>query len=466
VIVIARREQVDAPTLSAIAQHMRDLLRSVESRVFDLAIPSVYRVAGRPQFQLLQELRARDRWTPEQVAKLQLVQLQKLVSHAVATVPYYAELFAKLGITASDIRTLDDYAKLPLLTKDAVRENMDRLVSTTVSRRIASTSGGSTGVTTRFCHTRDFRNYASAAWFRNYGWTGLPLGCRKFYVWGHPNEQRYAKELKGRFEHWLHRRLFFNAWNITSEQAIAWVEEIERFGASFGYGYASALCTVAQLAGAAGKRPKGVRAVMSSAEPLYPHQRRLIEEFFGCRLFDQYGSREVWSIASECKHGEHHVNSDLHVVEHVLMGGEIPNVVVTALHNYGMPLLRYLNEDLAAPGQKPCACGLPYPTIGPVQGRTSDNFKTPDGRIVHCTYLVHMMSQLDEVTEFQFVQRSLSDVTLSVVRAASFDESASRALDTIRRKFAHDFGFPLKTEFVDVIQRPPSGKTRFSISLV
>jgi phenylacetate-CoA ligase len=445
---------------------MHDLLRSVESRVFDLAIPIVYRVAGRPQLRLLQELRARDRWSPEQVAKLQLAELQKLVSHAVATVPYYTELFAKLGIGASDIRTLDDYAKIPVLTRDIVRANLQRLVSTAVPRLIPNTTGGSTGVTMRFNHTREFRNIASAAWFRNYAWTGLPLGCRKSYVWGHPKEQRYAKELKGRLEHWLHRRLFLNAWNITIEQATAWVQDIERFGASFVYGYASSLFTLAQLASAAGKRPTGVRAVMSTAEPLFPHQRRLIEEFFGCRVFDQYGSREVWSIASECKHGELHVNSDLHVVEHVLMGGEIPNVVVTPLHNYGMPLLRYLNDDLAAPGQKPCACGLPYPTIGRVQGRTSDNLKTPDGRIVHSTYFVNIMSQLDEVAQFQFVQRSLSDVTLSVVRAAGFDESASRALDTIRRKFARDLGFPLKTEFVDVIQRPPSGKTRFSVSLV
>ena len=200
---------------------MRTLLRSVESRFFDLAIPSVYRLAGRPQLRLLQELRARDRWTPEQVARLQLVQLQKLVSHAVATVPYYTELFAKLGISASDIRTLDDYAKLPLLTKDVILANLPRLVSTTVPRLIPSTTGGSTGVPMRFYHTREYRDYASAAWFRNYAWTGLPLGCRKFLVWGHPVERRYAKDLKGRFEHWLHRRLFIDAYDITSEQAIA-----------------------------------------------------------------------------------------------------------------------------------------------------------------------------------------------------------------------------------------------------
>ena len=205
---------------------------------------------------------------------------------------------------------------------------------------------------------------------------------------------------------------------------------------------------------------------MSTAECLYPHQRQLIEEVFGCRVFDQYGSREIWSIASECNHGRLHVNSDLNVVEHVLMQGEIPNLVITPLHNYGMPFLRFVNDDLAAARPDPCACGLPYPTIDRVQGRSSDNFKTPDGRIVHGTYFHHLMYGLDGVAQYQFVQRSLSDVTLSVVRAAGFDESTSRALDTVGRKFAQYFGFPLKTEFVDVIHPTPSGKTRFTISHV
>ncbi len=456
--------RLDTRTLSAISGRM--LLRNVESRFFDLAIPSVYRIAGRPQLRLLQELRARDRWDPEQLAKLQLVQLKKLISHAVSTVPYYTELFAKLGISASDIRTLEDYSKLPLLTKDTIRANMERLVSTTAPRLIANSSGGSTGVPMHFYHTRDFRNYGSAAWFRNYAWTGLPLGCRKFYVWAHVREQRYAKKLKGRFEHWLHRRLFFDAWRVTSEQAIAWMEEIERFGATFGYGYASALFAVAQLAGNAGKRPTTVRALMSTAEPLYPHQRKVIEDVFGCRVFDQYGSREIWSIASECNHGELHVNSDLHVVEHILLQGEIPNLVITPLHNYGMPLLRYVNEDLAEARPESCACGMPYQTIGRVQGRSSDSLKMPDGRIVHCTYFTHLMSTLDGVEAFQFVQRSPNDVTLSVVRAARFDEGTARGLDTIGRDFAQDFGFPLKTKFVDAIPKAPSGKIRFTISHV
>lgn len=442
------------------------LLRSVESRFFELAIPSVYRVAGRPQFRLLQELRAHDRWTPDQVARLQLFQLQKLVSHAVATVPYYTELFAKLRISASDIRTLDDYAKIPLLTKDVIRANLDRLVSTRGPRLIPSTTGGSTGIPLSFYQTRESRDYGSATLFRNYAWTGSPLGCRKFLVWGHPKEQRYAKQLKGRFEHWLHRRLFFNAHDYTGEQAIAWIEEIERFGASFGYGYASSLFEIAQLARNAGRRPRGVRALMSTAERLYPHQRQLIEEVFGCRVFDQYGSREAWSIASECDHGQLHVNSDVLVLEHVLMQGDIPNVVITPLHNYGMPLLRYVNDDLAAPRPEPCACGLPYQTICPVQGRSADNFKTPDGRIVHGTFLNTLMAGLDGVAQYQFMQRSTSDVTLSVVRAACFDESTSRALEAVGREFAQYFGVPLKTEIVDVIQRAPSGKTRYTISLV
>jgi phenylacetate-CoA ligase len=439
---------------------------ALESRLFDTAIPAVYRVAGRRQFRLYRELLERDMWTRDHLAEVQLQMLRSLIRHAVSTVPYYRTLFRRLGATPDDIRSLDDYAKIPLLTKTVIRENLKSLRSETVTKVLENSTGGSSGIPMRFYVTREFLDVGSAAWFRNYSWTGLPLGCRKFYLWGHPRETRGARQLKGRFEHWLHRRLFFDAFAMSRSAAMQWSREIRRYGAQFGYGYASALDAVAEFLDESDERIDGVRAVMSTAERLYPHQRERIGRVFGCPVFDQYGSREIWSIASECRAGRMHVNSDLHVVEHVRLDDEVPNLVITPLHNYGMPMLRYVNEDLAGAVAGPCPCGLPHPTMTPVHGRTSDNFKAPDGRVIHGEYLTHLLYGVDGVSRFQFVQRSLEVVELFVVKSPQFDRRTESSLRSIEDEFARYFGVPLTIRHVDELPPSPTGKLRFTVSHV
>jgi phenylacetate-CoA ligase len=439
---------------------------TLEACVFNIAIPAVYRIGRRPQFEILRDLGQRDRWSADRLAEFQLGELRRLVSHAVRTVPYYRELFARIGARAGDIRTLEDYRAIPLLTKDVVREKLHRLCSASTGALLPNATGGSTGKPMRFFQTRSFLDEASAAWFRNFSWTGLPLGCRKFYVWGHPNETRVSRRLKGRLEHWLHRRLFFDAFDMSHVNTGAWAEAVLRHRAVFGYGYASALATFASGLRETGIRIPGMHAIMSTAERLYPHERSLIENVFGCRVFDQYGSREIWSIASECRQGCMHINSDLHLVEFVQLDGPTTNLVVTPLHNYGMPMLRYLNEDLGAPLSGTCTCGLSYPTMTAVQGRTSDNFKTPDGRIVHGEYLTHLMYNVDGIGQFQFVQRALRDVTLSLVRSPRFNSDTEAQLRRVQQEFAQYFGLPLKTQYVPQIAPTASGKQRFTISFV
>ena len=161
-----------------------------------------------------------------------------------------------------------------------------------------------------------------------------------------------------------------------------------------------------------------------------------------------------------------HINSDLHVVEHVDLKQPTASLAITPLENYGMPLLRYVNDDLAdnAPGK--CACGRPYPAMSAVEGRTSDNFKTPDGRLIHGEYLTHLMYGIEGVQEFQFVQRELTVVVLSVVPSNTFGAATDARLGLIASKFGAYFGFPLQIILVDHIKPAPSGKRRFTVSLI
>jgi phenylacetate-CoA ligase len=450
------------------AEPARSTWLRAEQALFDLAIPVVYGITGKPQMRLFRELRARDAWSPERLEEFQSAALQRLIAHAYAYVPYYRELFDSLGAQPGDIRRAEDLALLPPLTKDIVRERLhDLCVEPSAGiTLLPNTTGGSTGVPLRFFQTRAFRDVSSAAWFRNYCWTGSALGARKFYVWGHPSETNAARRLKGRFEHWLHRRLFFDAFDVSAANCRDWARAIDAHGATFGYGYASALEAVATFLRDQGTTIPGVRAVMSTAERLYPHQRELIGSVFDCPVFDQYGCRESWAVASECRAGRLHVNADLHVVEFLPAEGPGKLLALTTLFNYGMPLIRYVNEDLSHPVTGLCDCGMPYPVMESVQGRVSDNFRTADGRVIHGEYLTHLMYGADGVDRFQFVQHGLTEVRLSIVRGRSFDEASRRKVDSLAAEFLAYFGFPLDVVYVDTIAPTASGKQRFTVSLL
>ncbi len=99
-------------------------------------------------------------------------------------------------------------------------------------------------------------------------------------------------------------------------------------------------------------------------------------------------------IAAECEHRDGlHVNADHLVVE--LGHGEGVDadgpreLVVSDLHNYGMPLLRYVNGDLATPGHGRCACGRGLPRLASVDPPQLDALRTPDGRFVPGEYVVY-----------------------------------------------------------------------------
>jgi phenylacetate-CoA ligase len=135
-------------------------------------------------------------------------------------------------------------------------------------------------------------------------------------------------------------------------------------------------------------------------------------------------------------------------------------VVITDLHNYGAPFVRYVNGDLAiALPDGRCSCGRALKRLGAIEGRANDTLRDGAGRPVSGMFFAVLFSTLaDKVRRFQVVQRRDRSIELKLVPGTAFDDSLLDVLRSNCGKFIP--GVALRTEVVPDIPVPPSGKQR------
>jgi len=220
--------------------------------------------------------------------------------------------------------------------------------------------------------------------------------------------------------------------------------------------------------------PPSIRVALVGAETLTPDLRRKIESRLEVPVRDQYGSNECNLMAWECpRGGPLHTSDDTVLVEVIgadgapVAPGESGEVVVTALHSFTMPLIRFRIGDLAEKGSEQCACGAPFGTIQAVYGRMLDMFPLPDGRVIHPYYLTEslIMDDPDWIENFQITQERTDHITMRIIPCE--DPTAER-LDALRAQAAELLGDGVEFELLIVESIPSelSGKYRPARSLV
>ena len=410
----------------------------------------------------------RNQWLdPEQIRAMQWSKLKVLIDHCWENVPYYRERWQQLGVEPGDIRSMDDYALLPVLEKADIRANFERMVARGWRRKILfKTTGGSTGEPLRFGYTRESYERRVAVMFRGYGWAGARLGQRTLYLWGQSSGRRSMKDLLHQVA--FHRRTL-NAFAMSESRMPEYAAFIDRYRPEVIVSYIAPIVKLAEWVMATGHRIHRPSLVLGAAESLHEAQREVIERAFGCPAYNTYGCREFMLVAAECKHRNGlHVNADHLAVE---LGAGLTgaasdgarDVIVTDLHNFGMPLLRYANGDLATEGAGRCDCGRGLPLLSRIDGRKLDALRTPDGRFLPGEFIVYAFLKISGVDRYQVVQRELGVLDVNVVRAPGFDESE---MEGVVRELESRFGqaTAIRVHYVDEIKLTPTGKQRVTIS--
>jgi phenylacetate-coenzyme A ligase PaaK-like adenylate-forming protein len=425
-------------------------------------------VRGRPIREHLGLLEKTQWAVADELERMQLASLRALLEHAGRHVPYWRELFARLRFDPRDVRRLTDIRALPVLTRETVQDRFDDLRDPTRRRAtIRKGTSGTTGVPLRFEYCNESEAWRQATRLRGYGWAGYRLGLPTLHYWGAgavvPHGLR-AKKI--RFDRWARREVYVDAVKQDEASLRRTVDVLRRIRPHAIVAYTQALAAFARWVSERGVRDWPDVNVICAAEALLPGDRDAIELAFGPRVFDTYGSRETMLIAAECgAHSGMHMSEENVLVE--IVQGDLPaaagvpgDVLVTDLHNYAMPFIRYANGDVATLSTGgPCPCGRGLRRLASVEGRRVDTLRDANGEPVSGMLFISLMQTDTQVLRaFQVVQHKAGDVELHVVRGSEWD--AVRFDATIRRARGYLKGLPVRVTFCDEIPPSKSGKRR------
>ena len=412
-------------------------------------------------------------WTPEQTEAYQMAHLRPLLEHAYRHVPYYRSTFDRMGLKPDDVRTTADLCCIKPIRKQDILKDPDAFVADNAAAFKARkhVTGGTTGQL--LVYYQDSRAWALnwALKMQTFAWAGYRYGKDRLGVMagGSLTPQR-PSSLRNMLWRTANNYYSMPITHLNGEVMEQYCRQLQSQHIRFLRGYPSALSVFASYLRDEGKRLP-MKAVFSTAEILYPFQRELMRETFGCEVFDTYGCGDGMGHATECEcHNGLHVRQEASVMQVVDADGNINppgvegEVVLTSLFDYAMPLIRYAPGDCAVVKAGPCPCGRHGLMLERIVGRVSDVFRLPNGRILN-GLSIPFEELYKHVSQFQIVQETSDSVVVKVVPR---DTVKTNVVDTIQRVMRYHCGegISVKVNIVDRIEVPPSGKFRYIVSQV
>jgi phenylacetate-CoA ligase len=414
---------------------------------------------------LLREVEARSHWSQEQICAWRDQRLRDFVRHCVQTVPYYQWQFKRYGISPNDIKTLNDLACLPIMTKEEVKEHYAELVSRVVPQheQIIMHTSGTTGSGLRFPTTRRAIQEEYATYCRYWRWHGLERN-----LWGAFFAGRSVVPLtQHKPPFWRYnvigRQILFSGYHMSDANLAAYADELRRRRPPWLHGYPSLLTLLAMhLLDTGQDLGYPAQWITTASENLLYQQAEVIRRAFGISPRQHYRMAEGVAHISECEQGVLHVDEDAAAVEFVPspdMGSY--RVIGTNFSNPAFPLLRYAVQDYVTLAAGSCSCGRPGRLIADVDGRQEDYVVLKNGS--RLGRLDHIFKDMVNVREAQVYQRQRGQVILRIIRRGGYTQvDEARLLIEARRRLGEDT--EVVVEYPDTLQRSRTRKLRFVIS--
>lgn len=409
-------------------------------------------------------------WSPDRIAAFQLQRLRELLQDVSVNVPYYRELFLKLGFDPASVQSASDLQRLPFLTKSVIRANTEALKHAHAQGLARFNTGGSSGEPLIFFIGNKRVSHDVAAKWRATRWWDVDIGDPEIVVWGSPIELGKQDRIK----HWrdkLLRTQLLPAFEMSETKLDQFIATIRAVRPRMLFGYPSALTHIAKHAQKRGvdMTDVGIKVAFVTSERLYDEQRSTIGQVFGCRVANGYGGRDAGFIAHECPAGNMHLTADDIVVEIINEAGEVQpagsagEIVVTHLSTNDFPFIRYRTGDIGVLGATPCSCGRGLPLLQDIQGRSTDFVVAADGTVLHGLSLIYILRDLAGVQSFKVVQESKAMTRVLLVTDAAFSHDS---VDLIVKGFKQRLGDSVQIQ-VDLVYNIPaekSGKFRYIVS--
>ncbi|KPK99044.1 MAG: hypothetical protein AMJ95_01115 [Omnitrophica WOR_2 bacterium SM23_72] len=412
-------------------------------------------------------------WPREKLEEYQAERLRTLIKYVYENVPYYQEIFRERELKPEDITSVSDLRKLPILTREDVINNFDKLIAKNISnkerkrRLILGYTSGSTGKPMIFYRDSKylFSSISFMIWRNNLA--HIKKFCRYIKLCSRTFIEKGIKDIK-LYEPLL-MRLSLSTVPTTMDRLEEYVWLIKRFKPTFLFGSASFLYTLACYARDKGYNDIYFRVFFSCYESLFSYQREIIERQFKCEIFNYYSFEEFLIFAVECdRHKGLHIEIRKGIMEivgdngEILPAGERGRIVCTGFDNEVMPLIRYETGDLGVVSGKPCSCARGLPLLISLDGRTSEILKYKN-KYIFPSMLSGVPERISNIKECQFMQDKEDAIKINIVKRETYSSKDTEELTEILRDTI-DKELNLEINFVNEIPRSTMGKFQFVIN--
>ncbi len=441
---------------------------NIKSSKYGIQWPAVPGPMGSQLLAVQQQLDISQWWPAEVLWEQQQQERERLLTHALETVPFYRDRFRRAGLTAEAALKPAQWRTIPIFHRRDLQEAGTAPFSKTVPK----------------IHGRVAEAITAGA-------AGRPVATRSTEV------ARFLWLAYTLRDHLWHRRHFHGKLVIAQPESADVTDKIKRnsnWGAPvnmvFASGPSALLNCRVPLDRQADKLRKEnphylltrpsilrelarafknkewelpqLREVRTFGESLDPDLRTLCRETFGVPLVDLYGSMELGPIALQCpESGHYHVQAENLLLEVLneagepCKPGETGEMVVTTLHNYAAPLIRCRSGDYAEVADS-CGCGRGLPTLRRIIGNRRDLMVLQDGSRFQPLFPVGAWAKVAPIRQIQLVQKSVEEVEARLVAAQTLTTGEAQALkSSIGEALGHPFNIAFR--YLEEITRDPGG---------
>ena len=416
----------------------------------------------------MRELEKSQWFGTRKIREIQNRRLRALIRYAYNTVPYYRRVFRMRRLQGNDIKDIEDLHKLPILKRNIVQNNLKDLISTDYPKKNIrkGNTGGSTGEPLVFYTTRENRAWSNAARYLAWRWAGFEWGDKYAFFFGSPIDLEAYASVKGKLESLIKRRLSFNSYRWSEADMENFAYTIAKSKPKVIYGNAVPVALMAKFIEERGIKGIQAKSVLIDSNKLFEREVKTIKRVFQCPVWWNYHNRENGTFASECsEHNGYHLFAQNFIFEilpegDVVAPGETGNIVVTDLHNYAMPFIRYEVGDVGTHSNEACACGRSLPLMTELQGRRCDILVTETGNLVMGPfYQFERFFDIANIRQYQIIQETRSRILVKIVADEGFSD---RHMERIRNMVHFIMGKNMEVDIkiVESIGSTKSGKRR------
>lgn len=390
---------------------------------------------------------------------------ENFINHCITHSEYYKEKYLNIGSPEK----LENIRELPIVTKEDLRQNIDKVTIKTGENLEKSKTGGTTGksLEVKFKYVNSQERFAMLDDFRSR--LGYELGKKTAWFSG-KNLLTDMDVRKKRFwkTDFYHKVRYYSTFHIKEEYLKYYVENLIRFKPEYFVGFPSSILEIAKYGLAHGYEfPENtVKAIFPTAETITHEMRSYIEKFFKTKMYNQYASSEGAPFIIECEKGNLHLELQSGVFE-VLDEQNKPvksgKLVLTSFTTEATPLIRYDIGDFVTleDEDKACTCGNNNPLVYEILGRIDDYVYSPENGKINLGNVSNTLKDTYGIVKFQAIQDELSKIILKIV----VDKDVYN--DSVEKKFIQNWrdriGNEMEIEILYVEEIPVEASGKFRI---